>query len=314
MESFFTVQSFDDFDDFAEKSTWDLEFTQLSASKFRADLIFFGDMDLQIGETVYNKALLQHGSVPSGFTFAIHHTDSAPISWRYLDFPVNGIIVFPENNEHQGLSQPNHHPFTITITETFLSAVADSLGLPELNRFIPKGEVLSCNPVFIQRLQALLGAICITMKSVGGEFFDSLLSYSTKWKIANLLLSAIASSKNVTPQKRQFYKRKRVVDRVLEYIDTDPATPRSIPDLCRVVEVDERTLRNIFYEQFSLSPNKYLKCHRLNAVRSALKRTDASKILIANIANKNGFWHMGQFAKDYKILFGELPSTTLKKR
>ncbi len=26
-----------------------------------------------------------------------------------------------------------------------------------------------------------------------------------------------------------------------------------------------------------------------------------------------GFWHMGQFAKDYRHYFGELPSVTLKK-
>jgi len=29
------------------------------------------------------------------------------------------------------------------------------------------------------------------------------------------------------------------------------------------------------------------------------------------IANQYGFWHMGQFAKDYNNLFGELPSETI---
>ncbi|RLD37204.1 MAG: AraC family transcriptional regulator, partial [Bacteroidetes bacterium] len=33
---------------------------------------------------------------------------------------------------------------------------------------------------------------------------------------------------------------------------------------------------------------------------------------IANIARASGFWHMGQFYKDYKKFFGELPSDTLK--
>ena len=31
----------------------------------------------------------------------------------------------------------------------------------------------------------------------------------------------------------------------------------------------------------------------------------------ADSANNWGFWHMGQFAKDYRRLFGELPSKTL---
>jgi hypothetical protein len=31
---------------------------------------------------------------------------------------------------------------------------------------------------------------------------------------------------------------------------------------------------------------------------------------LADIANKWGFWHLGQFAEDYRLLFGELPSET----
>jgi len=32
---------------------------------------------------------------------------------------------------------------------------------------------------------------------------------------------------------------------------------------------------------------------------------------VAEIANAWGFWHMGQFARDYRFMFGELPSETL---
>jgi AraC family ethanolamine operon transcriptional activator len=34
---------------------------------------------------------------------------------------------------------------------------------------------------------------------------------------------------------------------------------------------------------------------------------------VADIAIRWGFWHMGQFARDYRAMFGELPSETLKK-
>ena len=314
MDFFYNVKIYDDFDDFAESVPWDLEFTQLSPGKFQADLTSFGDMDIQVGETIYNRALLQKGSVPSGVTFAVHHPDSAPIYWRYLDFPANGIIVFPENNEHQGLSQPNHHPFTVTISEQFLTIVAEDLGLPEINHFVLKGEVLICDPMAIHRIQTYLMSLCAAMKNTGGKLLDTMISYETKWKIARLLLLALASSKNAKSTKRQLIRRKRVVDRVLEYIDTDLATSRSVPELCRVAGVDERTLRNYFYELFSLSPKKYINCYRLNVVRSALKRMDSPKISIVDIANEAGFWHMGQFAKDYRKLFGELPSETFRHR
>lgn len=313
MEPFYHNLTFDDFDDFTASVTWDLELKQLSEGKFRADLIFLGDMDIQLGKTLYNVQLLQNGSVPDGITFAVHHPDSAPFTWRHIDFPANSIIVFPESREHQGLSQPNHHPFTVTVSETFLTAVCEDLGLPELDRFVLKGEVLSCDPKAIHEIQTYLVWLCAETGNINRELLDTLINHETKWKIARLLLTALTDSTGIKRRKRQFQQRKRVVDRVLEYVDADLSAQRSLSELCRVAEVDERTLRNCFYERFSLSPIKFINCHRLNVVRSALKKTDASIASITDIANHNGFWHMGQFAKDYKNLFGELPSKTVKK-
>jgi AraC family ethanolamine operon transcriptional activator len=37
-------------------------------------------------------------------------------------------------------------------------------------------------------------------------------------------------------------------------------------------------------------------------------------VTIQDIASHWGFWHLSQFAQDYRQLFGELPSDTLHKR
>lgn len=314
MGIFRLVQSFDDFDDFIASITWDLKYTQLSPGKFRADLAFFGDRDLQIAEVSLNTTLLQNGSVPEGFTFAIHHPESAPLKWRHLDFGADGIIVFPESREHQGLSQENHHPFTMTITDTYLSKVADEVGLPEPSEFVRKGEIHQCDPVTIRRIQHFLGSVCEMIRFTPAGFVKDLVSHEFKWKIARMFLLALSSSEVTKLRKRRLSRRKRIVDRVMEYIDSDLATVRSVPELCRIAEVSERTLRNVFYEQVSLSPTRFLKCHRLNTVRSALKRLDSTEALVADIANETGFWHMGQFAGDYRRLFEELPSETLARR
>jgi len=314
MDKFCIIKSYDDFDDFAESVTWDLELKPLSSGKFRADLVFFGDNDIHIAETLYNKKLLQNGTVPAGYTFAVHHPDSTPISWRHLDFPPNGIIVFPENREHYGVSEINHHPFTVTFSKSFLVNTGEKLGLPDLHRFLKKGEVLLCDPFLIHRIQTFLRSLCGAIKHTGGSFINTMISHETKWEIAGLLLNALACSKEMKSKKRQFYRRKIVTDRVLEYVDSNPAIPPNIPELCRIAEVDERTLRNFFYERFSLSPKKYISYHRLNSVRLAIKAIDSSEMLISDIANEHGYWHLGQFARDYKNLYGELPSETLKKK
>ena len=42
--------------------------------------------------------------------------------------------------------------------------------------------------------------------------------------------------------------------------------------------------------------------------------SDPSSTSITKVANRWGFWHMGQFASDYRKLFVELPSDTLGRR
>ena len=314
MENFFIARTFNNFETFSETAnSWDLDFIQLSPGDFSADFLLYGDKEFQIVEVCYNKLLHQRGSAPLNFyTFAIHHRTSAPFRWRYLDFPLNSIIIFPENNELQALSQPGHHPFALSVTETFLATVADEIGLPEPNQFIRKGEVTLCDPEKILTIQIFLESLSSIMRTTSGAFGEFLVNHETKWKIVRLFLLALASSTDLKPRKKRIYKN-RIVNRVLDYVDSDLSVTRSIPELCRIAEVDERTLRNYFYNYFSISPKKYLNCYRLNVVRKALLTLDTAQVQIADTANMAGFWHMGQFAADYRKLFGELPSETLRK-
>jgi len=76
--------------------------------------------------------------------------------------------------------------------------------------------------------------------------------------------------------------------------------------------VSDRTLEHAFRERFGITLKAYIRVHRLNSVNKILLQSDPSSTKINKIANSLGFWHMGQFAKDYQYYFGELPSATLK--
>ncbi|HEY9641455.1 MAG TPA: helix-turn-helix domain-containing protein, partial [Coleofasciculaceae cyanobacterium] len=89
--------------------------------------------------------------------------------------------------------------------------------------------------------------------------------------------------------------------------------PWTVHDLCTKLHVSERTLRYGFQESFGMSPMAYLKIQRLNEVRRQLKASVANQTTVTAVAIRWGFWHMGQFAKDYKKMFAESPSETLRK-
>ncbi len=82
-------------------------------------------------------------------------------------------------------------------------------------------------------------------------------------------------------------------------------------DLCRELGVSDRSLRRTFRERGGLGPMAYFRFLRLNAVRSRLRA--APDIAIADADGACGFHHLGNFAADYRRLFGERPSATLRQ-
>jgi len=109
-------------------------------------------------------------------------------------------------------------------------------------------------------------------------------------------------------------ERARVMKAALATIHDHPGEILSIGDLCRITRASERTMHYAFMERFSLSPAHYMKIRRLNGARKDLCGEHEPLMNIADVANKWGFWHLGQFARDYRNLFCELPSATYKRK
>ena len=73
-----------------------------------------------------------------------------------------------------------------------------------------------------------------------------------------------------------------------------------------------RSLINAFQAVTGFSPMAYFKRERLSGVRQALQRPQRARIRVIDVATAWGFWHMGHFTADYREMFGESPSETLR--
>jgi AraC-like DNA-binding protein len=96
-------------------------------------------------------------------------------------------------------------------------------------------------------------------------------------------------------------------------IERDIDEPLYIPELCVEVGVSERTLRVCCQEILGVSPKRYLLVHRMRLARRALRDSASGHTTVTEIATRYGFWQFGRFAGEYKLLFGEFPSTTLAR-
>ena len=108
--------------------------------------------------------------------------------------------------------------------------------------------------------------------------------------------------------------RRHVVDAAKSFMQSRIAEPITVADLCRELGVSRRTLQYSFQEVLGINPVAFLRAMRLNGVRRDLKAAARPADSVQDIAARWGFWHLGHFVTDYKRMFGELPSETLRGR
>ncbi len=91
----------------------------------------------------------------------------------------------------------------------------------------------------------------------------------------------------------------------------NPQRPITLDALCRQVHAGRRSLIQGFRDHLGMGPMAFLKLQRLHGVRRQLLTADPGQARIHELAMEWGFLNAGHFARDYRLLFGELPSETL---
>lgn len=108
--------------------------------------------------------------------------------------------------------------------------------------------------------------------------------------------------------------RIELVKQLQRWVEEHPLEPISLAGLCRQVYVGRRSLILGFQEHLGMGPMAYFKLQRLHGVRRGLLEAQPGAATISGLAASWGFLNPGHFARDYRRLFGELPSATLSRR
>jgi AraC family ethanolamine operon transcriptional activator len=163
----------------------------------------------------------------------------------------------------------------------------------------------------LTRIDWLLGAVV--------ERPDSLDDSRIRASLSDHMLTAMAhfddSPADVDSTTRMDRAGRRVAVRVArEFIHSRLSEPLRLSELCRHAQLKIRSLEYGFREVTGLTPIAYIRSLRLNAVRRALLNDGpAQRRSISEIAMDTGFWHLSQFARDYRLFFGETPTQTRRR-
>ena len=95
---------------------------------------------------------------------------------------------------------------------------------------------------------------------------------------------------------------------------TEPRDEFSLRDLAKAAGTSPSTLLRTFNTHHGVSPMQYVKLIRLEAVRRSLLDSDPLSGTVGGVASEYGFRQLGRFSAEYRKVYGELPSVTLRRQ
>jgi AraC-like DNA-binding protein len=316
--AFLVRHRFRDLDELAQVArAWDIDFRRVDRGPFEGDVIQIGSERIQLARARLRGSVHQTGSTPAGYrTLAIPATRDIRLFWRGHEIGPDQIMVFPHSRELDSASHPDFDMLTVSVTQDDLDRAAERAGLPSLDDCLAGREVVSCDSERLSQTRRWLLQLLRVASETGRVINPE--------RMASVFTRLVASSPagphagGAATWQRAEVVRGRLRDdgihRALSLIHRAEPSSLTVNDLAHAAGCSQRTLRRAFNERFGVGPKSYLLARRLTGVRRELRSADPETTIIADVANRWGFWHMGQFAADYRLFFSELPSTTLGRR
>ena len=290
---------------------YNFDLLQLDRGRFVAELIQTQLNGVLLTTAHFARAVVQSGEPPAGTTTFAVRTSSGSCLWQGQPFGFHELIMGKPGTEIDIVSQPDYRAATASFPTKLVEETAERLGW-----MLPTGTQTSVLVgIAHEQARALRAAFSKLFHEAVRRPFDERSAAWARDKQEDLLRTLLHVMFNdlvsLTPVASSS-ERARVLKAAISAIVDRPEDVLTVGDLCRIAKASERTLHYAFTERFGMPPAHYIKVRRLNGARNELCREGPMKI--SDVANTWGFWHLGQFAKDYESLFGELPSDTFRRR
>lgn len=312
-----TVEAHDADDHAHNLTAWEQSYDQITPGQFHGVLAELQMPQMQVFLEKTSQAVRQSCCVwPDAFWFGLQDgADGGRASGR-----INGrlgdadtIMVRPGNCEFELVTPADYAIYGIVIQRNALLNVADQMGCRIDWTQLASAEVLhvaeSAKTASLQMLACLLSE-----DEVLSEHKPVASLALPQQAVMMAMLSMLDTSEVDSAVSNSFMRRQRIVAQARDYVLAHRDQVITVPELCERLHVSRRTLQYCFEDVLGISPIQYLRIIRLNGARRHLREDLSGSRTVRDIAADWGFWHFSQFSSDYRKLFGQTPSESLRQR
>ncbi|MGA7932356.1 MAG: helix-turn-helix domain-containing protein [Kovacikia sp.] len=304
----------DKINDVLRSNHWQPQLIQLEPGLLDSQYLIANLGGIQFARVTINLALLHRSVSPHHtITFALPLGTQPNCTWCGHPISPQQIVVHQANREVNllGKGPKDLAVVTLDVDDFLVAAMPEDQALLE-QLLSEKTYLLSVNRMAVLRLSHYLKEVFALVQSQPNRATHPFMQTIIRKDFLPLLLECLGTSQSVP--ESELSNRYQLVKQVEAYMLNHLDQPLTLQDLCAMTGSSKRrTLQTAFLEVFGISPMTYLKIQRLHGVRCQLKAAHPQTKTVVGIATRWGFWHMGHFSRDYKRMFGELPSQTLRR-
>ncbi|WP_407502112.1 helix-turn-helix domain-containing protein [Acinetobacter baumannii] len=283
---------------------WNLIYDQLSGGKFESHLNELSFDGIQIYQEKIKPSIFQRGKgLKNSICLGLFAELSQPALWMGKEVSSHEILSVYDGGDILLRSPENSSFYSLTIPFELLIEESVDLKNTQYSKLldVEKSELFYIH--YIKMFNYILHNSHV------------LKNISTRRQLKSDLIGITAQFLETMANKKENIKlskhrAQQVVLTACDVMQAESYQFHSIDELCNITHTSRRTLQNCFEQVTGQSPAAFMKKLRLNAVKRELSNPNSNKT-IADIAMDWGFWHLSQFAADYKKFFGECPSKTL---
>jgi AraC family ethanolamine operon transcriptional activator len=171
---------------------------------------------------------------------------------------------------------------------------------------------LLLRPAMRRHLRHLHAAAIAAVESRSNAFIGAEAAHGLEQQLIEALVESLlkGSSLEVTATTR---RHQDLAVRFEALLETQPERYLRLAEICAALGVSAQILRLCCHEQLGMAPTEYVRRRRMQLVYRALRNGDPDAASISAVARRYGFRGLGRFAANYRALFGELPSATLRR-
>ena len=292
---------------------WNHKYRQISPGKFFGHFLQVQTDLLGVYRNRWESAIHYRGAPKGAMMFAITMMQTSEAHWLGQPMAVDDMCVQCGEVEADYFSAPLWDSVVFMITPAELARQIVDISHEDPDALLRTNGAVHLTPQLAAQVrQAALIYLDTALHSLRRPDAPSPLPQMGS-RIVELMARALVSAQPQRCEKTSLNRSRQLIRNIEEFCRQHPDQPLRVGQLCREMDVSERTLRDAFYKLTDRGPLAYLKSQRLNRVQRALHDSDPSAAMIKQLAYDNGFYHLGNFCRDYKALFGETPSETLSR-